>query len=889
MRWVMKSKRGFSFTELLVSLAISAGIGVIISFYFLMGRAERQLDKAKLELGMRSDAIISNLREAIDGAVRTAGFSTEVIDPANAIFLTPIVEEDSGTMREKLVLLSEKHPHVTAMIDAVNVGASGTYTLQVTNTSSSLDPLKERMQGAVRAYLEQTGTGIPILIHSQGESNLIKMAAGTWPTIWLVPIYLSGFARDATMQPRDPSEIKRILENNSRVAMLSEVEIFLENGQLKLRSRYGNQTHERILGTGVEGIKFKYNYSGFHRSAIVNLRIPSQGSDRPSLDDFVSSSCTQGDPSCCNPTLETCAELNDLSSIAIHLVTSSEFKSDVQGGSDLEGFHIEPNRIVKNSMFAVFPKNYNSRLENISQAISLECRDPAQRCKPGCADYFDSTDINSVKWVGYGRYAGSSSGTSNYCQCGTRIAGNPDSFTPPESYPDDLMAIRYDANSGADNRRINACIAHFDEYRPWAWMHPYPFLWWNFFSDEGKTLFRSGSRGNLQYSETFLNDFKRNYEEHGLDSINDASSWWDDDGRSLDNSRRIMECRLAYDGNSDFFRWAYNRDTRVQFPIGSTRQYSPATEDRNYRPGDEACLCRTDTGALLMNYVANHRYAIAGGNHATNAACPNTWNAGDWAVARGAGDPLDPGYPLSPVYPEGKKIYKVNGLPANPTDYHDGFLTVQDAALSQCLSEVYAGQNQVGTSHGWGVSLLWDWRIQGSDGTTQIPTAAMSGYIAPQTTFGNGNIVTSPPWSTVGRQVTVYYKTNPSEATPTRSPSFECARVDRFGYVNKCITGASGWHGPFDPTLARTNLGLVYAQKIGTDPNYSILAPGSRDAWANYCNPNCGREPYTENVERLIAQGYGIEQIRKFITGVGPSGQIPTWCAGYVQDGRPGF
>jgi len=896
------SRKAFSLVETTISLLITSILAAAASYWFFVGNQERYFIRTSSRIQNIQEDTYSQIAKIINEAVRVNGFTMNTYPGIRD-------SESANINQENLKIFRIRYPEITAGIESVSVGVNKKVRFKLSHvvTPASGDEVGARNREAeeiLSGYL--AGAVLAPRYAAFYKGNVVNIL----PVTLVDPssperqdnIVLGWFEADLNALPAsvtsDTNKISAEIDSSAVVAMVEEMEFrFQARGELAMIEKFPDPTVEKstLIQTGVDQLVYRFFFSDHQRpqeASVLNLILPDHDLDRWNASDYQEVGCSPaGNPShCCDPesSSQLCVDIADLATVRINLSMSADFSAKLPRSIVGDRVRVVQNRLYRDAMFSISPAGYGLKLSSEGAAIQdTECLDPNKRCTAACAPFYTDSNPRSPRWRGYGQYKGNPSGTvSNYCECGTGSDSNSDGnwaehFIPPDT-PAGKAAVPWYVPpfENSNNRQINACISYFGDIYEWAWRHPMMWFWWNGLHT---AQYRGGSFPNFEWNFEAFDQFRLNFLAHP--DVSDSAAVWDDD----------LQCRLAFGDISRSFLDIWFRRTgsstfgdisKVTQPAGA--QFSNFGTDHAKEgstllimPIEQKCACATE-GHVMTKYVCNHKAAPS------SPRCSSTWVTEPDPMSVGAtrGKYAQGASADSMIEGLKRKVYRVK----SGGGFETGLQSVNQAAMCQCLNETYNQPYRVSitdipTSEGWGVSNMWDFRVDAGDinytesitslnGTAltsisgSLPLLTVPGFPNREQVWGSHAMRSQNSINI--RKVQVSYQTSESQE-PQLSAPINCYDAYR-GYLGRCVS-------PMADSAEKTT---ILANLAIATPS---LGAEQREAYAGYCSKAC----YNEQTLGAGVGGFytetGIRAIRQALTSSPDPNQIPIWCGGRISGG----
>jgi len=897
-------------------------------YWYFLGDEQRRLSRAITSMDEKQQTAFLQVKKAVNGAIRNSGFSQQAFPGIRNV---PSVLPG----RENLILFRQKYPEVTAKMTATVINPSPRkLVFDISNTplpsggcaagSTDIACQAREAERILRGFITQAPAGTRHFAFILGDyTNILPVSFNSGTSLFEADL------SDASFSGVGDGRINDEINSEAYVTMAEQLRIEVNaEGEWVMVESFSNPASPRttMILPAIEGLSYLFEFSDHMRprgAAALRMVIPNRPLTTWNGSDYIQTGCTY--PSsppgqCCDPAGGmTCVDSSDLATLRIQ----SEISSDYGGRKEilLNQAHLSfsNGKLFKQSLFAMVPENYSlAASDSGATAQDARCLDPANRCKPGCENFFNVTsDRTSPRWVGYGMYMGNPSGqVSAYCSCGTSNPADPGTFVPPDTQAgrDAIPAFQAPLGTGSGagfvvnpaNRQINACVSHFGNVYDFAWKHSAMFFWWNGLWGSPNNFYRQdnddpslGTPGTIDrftWHWGRFEEFRAAYMSSlATDASGNPSAW----------SSHLV-CRLSRDYLSSSFRQIFysasggdpslvtisdppvpaNRPRLGPFVSGSSGPTWAA-------PVEEKCLCRT-IEPIFHKEVCNHNLPP------TQVVCSNTW----YSVPDGAGNPV--GQYVSGtagLTGEGlrKKIYRVNG-----TGITDGFQDPRQAARCECLNQTYnppyRNSSDLPYMEGHAASNAWDFRVDptssqytsslspvGTFTDVQLSTPGLlynptSPYVQPTAaTFENvyknaDGSSQRPHFSPYVRRVKVHY-INDNSPSPTVQLSdwYRCDDTWQ-GYIGKCTK-------PFALPAEQDEHDDIIAFLTTANP---ALTADQKEAYAGYCRRQCFDEQlYGAGVGSWYDRT-GIRWVRANLVNT-PSNpnNLPIECGGRITNWVP--
>ncbi len=902
-----KKYRGFSLVETMISLTISAILAGGFSYWFFIGNQERYFSRTATRIQDAQEDTFQQISKILNDAIRVNGFS---------LVAYPGISDSATTFtnQENLRIYRVRYPEISAGITQVSLATAGKilFRLEHIPTPAPGDEAaqKARASEVVLSDYLSVATVSPryLAFYNGGTVNILPVKRSTGTPVTEDSIITGTFEADLSAFPEsvrsDLSTIGSQIDGETEVVMAEEVDLrFSARGELQLVEKFPDPTVEKVslIQTKIEQLLYGFSFGGHQRpeeEESLALIIPDRNLDHWDAHDYHQSGCnpTANPSTCCDPTSETkkCVNIGDLATVRLTVTMSAPYSGKLPRAVMGDRVRVVNSRLYRDGLFSISPSGYGLVLNQTGDMVQdTECLNPYNRCGvvPECANMYTDDNPRSPFWVGYAQYDGNPTGvTSNYCEAGTAIDGDPSSFIPPETPAGKANIPTYrPPYEHSSNRQINAAIKHFGNIYEWAWRHPMMWFWWNSLQmQSASSTYRSGSFPNFEWNVQAFEDLKTNFMNHPR--LDDPQNFWKDH----------ITCRLGWDSTSGYFRWiwyarsggsTYGSLADVTQPASA--DFSDFGTDHANESGtklimitEQKCACEANAPSIVPKYVCNHEATR------TSPYCSNTWVTEP--------DPLNPPNTRgkyvtgTETLAEGlkRKVYAVNA-PAGQPGYANGLTSVNQAALCQCLNETYnapylPSSPPIPGYEGWSVSNIWDFRVDPADpnfadsisiaggqsltaisGTAPIMNASSVGLPDRDLNwFGHYSRAQNSPHV---RVVRVHYQTADGQA-PLLSEPIRCDTAWR-GYIGRCTQ-------PMPAGAEKTN---ILTQLALANPT---LTAEQREAYAGFCSRACFLEQGSGvHAVNWYSDGTKIRALRQALTGAATPEDIPAWCGGSSLQG----
>jgi hypothetical protein len=885
----------------MISLTLSALLAGGASYWFFIGNQERYFHRTVQRIQTAQDSIFAQISRIANDAVRVNGFSRVTYagiqdSPASGL-----------VAHENLRIYRIRYPEVTAAIEEIDLSTSKKIRFKLTHTPAPVpgDESSSKARSShslLSSYLAQASAQPRYLAFFKGTVvNIlpVRMASGSPET--LDGMVNGWFEADLSALPQavatDLSAMGEQIDSTTTVGMVEEVDFRFDSGRnLNLVEKFPDPTVEKVtmIAKEISALTYRFGFDDHQRpqeAAALNLILPVSDLQDWNASDYKTLGCNPTDNpfDCCDPSssIHQCVDTADLATLKASLTMSARYTSRLPSSLSSDSLRLVGGNLFRDGFYMLAPAGFGLQLSDSGAAIQdADCLNPGNRCRSSCVDFYSDPNPRSPRWVGYGQYKGNPSGVvSNYCECGTGadVDGDGDwaeHFKAPET-PEGKAAIPIyrPPHSRIENRQINACISHFGDIYEWAWKHPMMWFLWNAIGQgtTHSTQYVTGSFPNFVWNYQAFEDLRQNF--LSFPDPSSPSAFWDEH----------LQCRLSWDGMSSMFRaiwWqksegtSYGSLSAVTQPESSGFSHFQSDHAKEgstllIMPVEQKCACTT-SGSVFAKFVCNH------GASPSQAFCPSTWvTSGNPAVGQYAAG-------TEAAAHEGlkRKVYRVKGVGAG--QYSEGLESVTQAALCQCLNETYNrpyrdSSSALPTYEGWGVSNIWDFRVNPDDANfsaslTQASGMTLSGISGlaplisvpglPQLEQNFAGHLMRAQHSPHVRTVRVHYQTSDSQTAPELSESIRCDVAWR-GYLGRCTR-------PDWPAAERD---AVLSELASANPS---LSEAQREVYAGFCSKSCmdellyGPDTFTNSWYTAL----GVRAVRQALTNVSTPEEIPTWCGG---------